>query len=149
MPVTYQKISYPLIEKGLKSIIDDEFPNVYVAPRFKLVGNECIRINLTNSEDLMTTSSFEEREYQVMIRYYFQSDLTNELVNESIKAKIDRLKRHLIDNHVKDTATSKWVGLLINNIEYDIQDEENEENDNLYIAEFELTLINHNPFGDE
>ena len=84
MPVTYQKISYPLIEKGLKSIIDDEFPNVYVAPRFKLVGNECIRINLTNSEDLMTTSSFEEREYQVMIRYYFQSDLTNELVNESI-----------------------------------------------------------------
>ena len=97
----------------------------------------------------MTTSSFEEREYQVMIRYYFQSDLTNELVNESIKAKIDRLKRHLIDNHVKDTATAKWVGLLINNIEYDIQDEENEENDNLYIAEFELTLINHNPFGDE
>ena len=149
MAVTYDKISFPKIEQAIKFILDDNFPNVYISPIFKMIGNECIRINLTNSEDIMTTSSFEEREYQVMIRYYFQSDLTNENENESIKGKIDRLKRHLIDNHVKNTATAQWTGLLINNIEYDVQDEENEENENLYITEFQLTLINHNPFGDE
>ena len=139
MAVTYDKIAFPLIEKGLKNIINDEFPNVYIAPRFKLVGNECIRINLTNSEDIMTTNSFEEREYQVMIRYYFQSDLTDERINESIKAKIDRLKRHLIDNNVKETSTAKWAGLLINNIQYDVDNNMN----NNFIENFQNGELNY------
>ena len=44
MAVTYDEISYKYIEKGLKTIINDEFRNVYVSPLFKMRGTECIRI---------------------------------------------------------------------------------------------------------
>ena len=46
MAVTYDKIAYNEIELGLRKVINDEFKNVYIADKFKMLGTECIRINL-------------------------------------------------------------------------------------------------------
>tara|TARA_R100000808_G_scaffold19771_1_gene42836 strand:+ start:2015 stop:2458 length:444 start_codon:yes stop_codon:yes gene_type:complete len=147
MAVTYDKISFPKIENGLKKIIDDEFQNVYVSPRFKMIGNECIRVDLQSSSDLQKTTTFEEREYAVMLRYYFKGDLTNPRVNEAIKDKSDRLRRHLLNNQVVETASASWVDLVVQNIEFNIEDSENEDDESLYIIEYDLLLINFNSFG--
>jgi hypothetical protein len=144
MAVTYDKISFTLIEKGLKDHINDEFMNVYVAPRFTMKGSECIRIDLQGSDNLETSNAYEQRTYNVIVRYYLKAKLTDERINESIKAKIDKLKKHILDKQVNTTS---WVELTIESINYNIQDDENEEDENLYIAEFELSLINHNPFA--
>lgn len=76
-------------------------------------------------------------------------DIANMQQNESVKNKIDRLKKKLLDIIVTQ-ATSKhsgeWDELLVNSIEYDIQDEENEDKPDLYIAELDITiqhLYNH------
>ena len=144
MAVTYDKISFTLIEKGLKNHINDEFMNVYVAPRFTMRGSECIRIDLQGSDNLETSNAYESRTYNVIVRYYFRAVLTDERVNESIKGKIDKLKKHLLDKQVNTTS---WAELTINSIDYNIQDAENEEDANLYIAEFTLSLINYNPLS--
>ena len=146
MAVTYDKIAYPLIENGLKKLIDDEFQNVYISPVFTMIGNECIRINLVGSDNIETHHNYERRSYQVNIRCYFNGDMSSPNVNESVKGKIDRLKKHLIDNQNKNTASATWVELTINSIDYDITDDDNEDAPEIYIAEFNLELINHNPF---
>tara|TARA_Y100001973_G_C5186800_1_gene328382 strand:+ start:1455 stop:1892 length:438 start_codon:yes stop_codon:yes gene_type:complete len=144
MAVTYDKIAYPLIENGLKKIIDNEFNNVYVSPIFKMLGNECIRINLLSSTNLETSNAFEQREYNVIVRYYFLGDMSVSYVNESVKNKIDKLRKHLLDNQTANTSSAKWVELSVNEIEYNIEDDENEDN-NIFICELNLTLINYNP----
>ena len=144
MAVSYDKIAYPLIEEGLKLIIDNEFQNVYISPVFRMIGNECIRINLTNSINLETTNAYEQREYSVQLRYYFNGDFSVPYINESMKGKVDKLRKHLLDNQTKEQATAKWTGLVIDEIEYGLEDEENDDN-NIYIVEFQITLINHNP----
>ena len=98
MAVTYDKIAYDEIELGLRKIINDEFKNVYIGNTFKMLGTECIRINLESSTLVLQTASLEEREYTVNIRYYHLGDLKSEVVNKSIKANIDRLRKHLLDN---------------------------------------------------
>ena len=145
MAVTYDKIAYPLIENGLKKIIDNEFQNVYVSPIFKMMGNECIRINLESSSNVETSNAYEQREYDLNVRYYFIADISVPYVNESVKAKADKLKKHLIDNQVKEESSAKWTELSVNEINYGIEDEENEDS-SIYIIEYNLTLINHNPF---
>ena len=140
MAVTYDKIGYTLIEKGLRDIINNDFQNVYISNSFNMVGNECIRINLENSDNIATSKKYEEREYSIMLRYYFNSKIVDNNVNKSIKDKADRLKKKLLDNR---TNSTNWINLDVGLIEYDIQDDENEEND-IYIIQYELTLINHN-----
>ena len=140
MAVTYDKIGYTLIEKGLKDIINDDFQNVYISNSFNMVGNECIRINLENSNNIATSKKYEEREYSIMLRYYFNSKIVDNNVNKSIKDKADRLKKKLLDNR---TNSTNWINLDVGLIEYDIQDDENTEND-IYIIQYDLTLINHN-----
>ena len=147
MAVTYDKIAYPLIEKGLKGIIDNEFQNVYVSPKFEMVGNECIRINLIGSSLEESNANYERRIYEIVLRYYFNCDMHKQLNNEAVKNKIDRLKKHLLENQTKDTATAKWVWLDIQNIEYNVEDEENDDAEDLYIAEFTLELTNHNQWS--
>ncbi len=61
-------------------------------------------------------------------------------INENIKGKVDRLRKKLLD---KQTNSTTWAYLDIDNIEYDIQDEENENND-IYIVQLDLILVNHN-----
>ena len=75
MAVTYDKIAYDEIELGLRKIINDEFKNVYIGNTFKMLGTECIRINLESSTLVLQTASLEEREYTVNIRYYHLGDL--------------------------------------------------------------------------
>ena len=105
MAVTYDKISYPKIEEAIKFILDDDFPNVYISPIFKMFGNECIRINLESdsSEDLAT--NFEVRIYDVTITYYTKADMSKDQDNEFVKNRIDKLKKALIDNQVKTQVT--------------------------------------------
>ena len=140
MAVTYDKIGFTLIEKGLRDIINNDFQNVYISNSFNMVGNECIRINLENSNNIATSKKYEEREYNIMLRYYFNSKIVDNNVNKSIKDKADRLKKKLLDNR---TNSTNWINLDVGLIEYDIQDDENTEND-IYIIQYDLTLINHN-----
>lgn len=142
MAVTYDKVAYPKIEKELRNYLNNDFKNVYVSPIFRNAGNEFIRVNLLDSGAVQTHSGFEEREYRVSIRYYFNSDLSNPRVNESIKNKIDRLKKKLLD---KQTNSDKWVDLDVETIEYGVEDDDND-NTNIYIAELVVLLRNYNQF---
>ena len=144
MAITYDKIAYDEVELGLRSVISKEFQNVYIGSEFKMLGSECIRIELINSTLLLQTGSLEQREYALIVRYYHKADVSQELINKSVKGKIDRLRKHLLDNQV-DTHKN-WSELRVENIQYNIQDEENEDETNLHIAEYELTITHNNVY---
>ena len=144
MAVTYDKIAYDEIELGLRKIINDEFKNVYIANEFKMLGTECIKINLESSASIQQATNFEQRDYNVSLRYYHMADTNNEVINKSVKANVDRLRKHLLDNQVN--TTYKWSALIIDEINYNIQDDENEENDRLHIAELLISIQHHNVF---
>ena len=144
MAITYDKIAYDEVELGLRSILSKEFQNVYIGNEFKMLGTECIRIELLNSTLLLHTGSLEQREYALIVRYYHKADTSQELINKAVKGKIDRLRKHLLDNQV-DTIKN-WAELRIENIIYNIQDEENDDEKNLHIAEYELTITHNNVY---
>ena len=144
MAVTYDKIAYDEIELGLRSILSKEFTNVYIGNEFKMLGTECIRIELLNSTLLLQTGSLEQREYALIVRYYHKADISQELINKAIKGKIDRLRKHLLDNQVD--SSNNWAELRVENIEYNIQDEENEDETNLNIAEYTIIIIHNNVY---
>ena len=144
MAITYDKIAYDEVELGLRSILSKEFSNVYIGNTFKMVGTECIRIELINSTLLLQTGALEQREYALSVRYYHKADISQELINKALKGKIDRLRKHLLDNQV-DTDNN-WAALIIDTINYNVQDEENEEETNLHIAEYEITIQHFNHF---
>ena len=144
MAITYDKIAYDEIELGMRSIISKEFQNVYIGNEFKMLGTECIRIDLINSTLLLQTGALEQREYALIIRYYHKADTSQELINKSVKGKIDRLRKHLLDNQV-DTDNN-WAALIIDTINYNVQDTENEDETNLHIAEYEITIQHFNHF---
>ena len=144
MAVTYDKIAYEEIELGLRKIINDEFKNVYIGNTFKMLGTECIRIDLISSTSIQQATNFEQRDYAINIRYYHLADTTSEIINKSVKGNIDRLRKHLLDNQVN--TTNKWSALIIDEINYNVQDEENEENDRLHIAELIISIQHHNVY---
>ena len=144
MAVTYDKIAYAEIELGLRSIISKEFTNVYIGNEFKMLGSECIRIDLISSSTIEQATNYEQREYALNLRYYHKADTSQELINKSVKGKIDRLRKHLLDNQV-DTDNN-WAALIVDNITYNVQDEENEDETNLHIAEYGITIQHHNAF---
>ena len=145
MAVTYDEISYKYIEKGLKTIINDEFRNVYVSPMFTMRGTECVRIAVSSSENDETTNAYERRIFNVIVRYYQKGDLRSEKVYAGIRRKSDKLRKHILDNQTANTASAKWVFLDIESINFNVQDEENEGIDNLNITEYELSVVHHNP----
>ena len=145
MAITYDKIAYDEIELGLRSTISSEVQNVYIGNTFKMIGTECIKIDLISSTSIEQSTSFEVREYEINIRYYFQTDTSQELNNKFVKGKIDRLRKHLLDNQV-DTSNN-WAALIVNDITYNVQDDENENEKNLHIAEFEITIQHYNHFN--
>ena len=106
-------------------------------------GSECIRINLDGSTNLQTTNAYEQREFSVMVRYYFSRLPNDDGSNENIKGKCDRLRKKLLD---KQTNTTSWVYLDIDSIDYGVEDDENEDS-NIYIVQYDLTLVNHNPLN--
>ena len=144
MAVTYDKIAYDEIELGLRKIINDEFKYVYIANEFKMLGTECIKINLESSASIQQATNFEQRDYNVNLRYYHLADTNNEVINKSVKANVDRLRKHLLDNQT--SSTYKWAELQVQDIEYNVQDAENEENDRLHITEFGISIIHHNGY---
>lgn len=150
MAVVYESISWTKIEQPLVDLLGVDFPNVYASPRYKKSGNESVRINLVSSTNLNTTQAFEQREYNVLIRYYLEDcDPSHMGQNEAIKNKLDRMKKKLLDSIVITSSskhTGVWDELLVNSIEYDIQDDENDNDESLYIAELDVTiqhLYNH------
>ena len=145
MAVTYDEISYKYIEKGLKTIINDEFKNVYVSPKFTMRGTECIRIMVDSSTNDETTNAYERRVFDVVIRYYQKGDVRSEKVYEGIRRKADRLRKHITDNQTANTSSAKWAFLDIDTINFNVEDEENEDIDNLNITEYLLSVIHHNP----
>ena len=144
MAVTYDKIAYDEVELGLRSVLSTEFSNVYIGNTFKMKGSECIKIDLISSTTIEQSINYEQREYTINIRYYHKDDTSQELKNKAVKGKIDRLRKHLLDNQVN---TSKgWAALIIDEINYNVRDEENEEDNGLHIAEFVIGLQHHNSF---
>ena len=144
MAITYDNIAYNEVELGLKSILSKEFQNVYISNQFKMLGTECIKIDLINSTLLLQTGALEQREYALNLRYYFKADTSQELINKAIKGKIDRLRKHLLDNQVD--SSNNWAELRVENILYNVQDDENEEESNLHIAEYEITITHNNAY---
>ena len=144
MAITYDKIAYDEIELGMKSVLSKEFQNVYIGNTFKMLGTECIRIDLISSTTIEQATNYEQREYALNVRYYHKADTSQELINKSVKGKIDRLRKHFLDNQV-DTDKN-WAALIVGSITYNVQDEENEDESNLHIAEFEITIQHHNVF---
>ena len=109
-----------------------------------MLGNECIRIELINSTLLLQTGALEQREYALNVRYYHKADTSQELTNKAVKGKIDRLRKHLLDNQVN--SDKNWAELRVEENTYNVQDEENEEQDNLNIAEYELSIVHNNVY---
>ena len=144
MAITYDKIAYDEIELGMKSVLSKEFQNVYIGNTFKMLGTECIRIDLISSTTIEQATNYEQREYALNVRYYHKADTSQELINKAVKGKIDRLRKHFLDNQV-DTDKN-WAALIVGSITYNVQDEENEDESNLHIAEFEITIQHHNVF---
>ena len=144
MAISYDNVEFGRIEEALKQYVDDEFQNVYISPKFVDRGSEFIRINLSESNNIETSNAYEIRAYSVGLRYYHKCDMSQIRINESVKKKSDRLKKHLLD---KQTNSDNWAELSIDEITYDVQDSENEEKDNLYIIEYTLTLTNYNHFN--
>ena len=144
MAITYDKIAYNEVELGLRSVISKEFQNVYIGSNFKMIGTECIKIELLTSTLLMQTGALEQREYALIIRYYHKAATSQELINKSVKGKIDRLRKHLLDNQV--SGDNNWAELRVDEITYNIQDEENEEESNLHIAEYDLSIVHNNVY---
>ena len=145
MAVTYDKISFTKVEEAIKFILDDNFPNVYVSPKFHMQGNECIRINLLSSESEELATNFEVRNYNVSVRYYTKADMDKEQNNEFVKNRIDKLKKALIDNQV-NTTNDKWAKLEVESIEYNVEDDDNEDKDDVFIAELSVLVTNYNQF---
>ena len=102
------------------------------------------RIDLESSTTLEQATNYEQREYAVILRYYFKADTCEELVNKAVKGKIDRLRKHLLDNQVN--TDKNWAALIIDTISYNVKDDENDDEKNLHIAEFEITIQHHNVF---
>lgn len=144
MAITYDKIAYDQVELGLKAILATEFSNVYIGNTFKMLGTECIRIDLLSSTSIEQATNYEQRLYALNLRYYINSDTSQEAKNKAVKGKIDRLRKHLLDNQVN--SSKGWAALVIDDISYNIRDEENEENEGLHIAEFNITIQHHNTF---
>ena len=144
MAVTYDKIAYDEIELALRKVINDEFKNVYIGNEFKMLGNECIKINLESSTSIQQATNFEQRDYNINLRYYHMADTKNEIVNKSVKANVDRLRKHLLDNQVN--STYKWSALIIDEINYNVQDDENEENNMIHISELLISIQHHNVY---
>tara|TARA_Y100001963_G_scaffold145394_1_gene218935 strand:- start:403 stop:840 length:438 start_codon:yes stop_codon:yes gene_type:complete len=145
MAVTYDKISFDKIEQAIKFILDDDFPNVYISPKFHMQGNECVRINLLSSESEELATNFEVRNYNISVRYYTKADMNKEQDNEFVKNRIDKLKKALIDNQVKSTSAN-WAKLEVEEIEYNVEDDDNEDKDDIYIAELSVLVTNYNQF---
>ena len=144
MAVTYDNVAFGRIEEALKQYIDNEFQNVYISPKFVDRGNEFIRINLQSSNNIESTNTYEQREYDVELRYYHKCDMSQIRINEAVKKKSDRLKKHLLD---KQTNSDNWAELSIGDITYDVQHTDNDGIDNLYIIQYDLTLTNYNHFN--
>ena len=125
---TYDKISYPKIEESIKFILDDDFP-----------------INLESSSSESLATNFEVREYNLTIRYYTKVDMTREQDNEFVKNRVDKLKKALIDDQVNSTS-NKWAKLEVTEITYNVEDDDNEDSDNIFIAELDVVATNYNQF---
>ena len=145
MAVTYDKISFPKIEEAIKHILDDDFPNVYISPVFRMFGNECIRVNLESSSSEELATNFEVRNYEVKISYYTKADMSKEQDNKFVKNRIDKLKKALMDNQVKNT-NANWAKLEVTNITYNVENEDNEDKDDVFVAELDLVVTNYNQF---
>ena len=143
--MAYDKISYPKIEEALKFILDDSFPYVYISPVFRMLGNECIRINLESSASESIATNFEVRNYSVLVTYYTKADMSKENDNEFVKNRIDKLKKVLIDNQVNNTS-DKWAKLEVESITYNVENDDNDDKDDLFVAELDLDIINYNQF---
>ena len=66
------------------------------------------------------------------------------MINKAVKGKIDRLRKHLLDNQV--WSAKNWAELRVEEITYNVQDEENEEESNLHITEYEINIVHNNVY---
>ena len=77
-------------------------------------------------------------------------DFTGLLYNFAGKGKqgdkhLEILKKALVDNQVK-TTSNNWAKLEITERRYNVQNDDNDDKDNLYIAEFDVQATNFNQF---
>tara|TARA_Y100001973_G_C5209214_1_gene344252 strand:- start:35467 stop:35916 length:450 start_codon:yes stop_codon:yes gene_type:complete len=144
--VSYESSAYDKIEFGLMQKLVDTRKNVYVSPKFKMMGNECVRIDLESCIYEEQHHHFTVKHYGVCVYYYTDADMTNQNTNKEVKQRIDKLEQELLNSQYNSSGTdgssNKWINLLINEIEFNAEVED----ENIYCAKFNLTLTNTNQF---
>lgn len=137
MAVTYTKTGFVKVLDALRDLINNEFRNVYISDTYMdKTGGEAWRLNLLRSTEVLTHRNFEVREYDINLRYYMEN-LNSEKRTTHVMNNVDRMKKHLIDNIAYST---NWAELLVEDIEYNIQDDENEEKPGLSITDLSLKI---------
>jgi hypothetical protein len=136
MAIAYTKTAFPKIEEKLLKVINDEFPSIYISSDYVAQPtDESIRIHLSSSEDVLTTSVFERRIFNIeIVHYYLDKDSIHR--TEYVRNRCDRLKKLLNSNR---NISGYWFDLQIPSIEYDIETDI----ENLSVTQLSVTLENH------
>jgi len=137
MAITYTKIGFNLIADKLRDLLNDEFKGVYISDAKKeMTSSESWKIKLLSSTNEITHRKFETREYAVNLRYYMEHQ-NAEKRTEHVLNNVDRMKKHLVDNIA---VNNYWAEVLVDTVEYSVQDEENEEKPDLSITDLNLLI---------
>ena len=137
MAVTYTKTGFSKIIDKLRQTINDEFRNVYISDTFvEKAGGESWKLSLIDSSEILTHKNFEVREYSVSLRYYMEHK-DSERRTEHVMNSVDRMKKHLLDNLV---SSGNWDELIVDEIAYNVQDDDNEERPELSITDLSITM---------
>lgn len=141
MSVTYVKTMYPKILKGLRDILNDDFTKVYMGAYKEHAGREAVQIyfNKPASEPVTQSQMFEERQYNVLIRHYWDDKDDSERALEQRLNRLDRLRRVLTNNQ----NNTLWFNLAVQEFDQDVDGIENEERPQLKIAEFSIEVLNY------
>jgi len=70
------------------------------------------------------------------LRYYMEHQ-NAEKRTEHVLNNVDRMKKHLVDNIA---VNNYWAEVLVDTVEYSVQDEENEEKPDLSITDLNLLI---------
>jgi len=140
MSVSYNKIGHDII-KTIRDFLNDEFKYVSLdelnPPN---EASEFISLIMLSSTQENRYIMAEERRFDILLRYYRAIDRDRITVQEQLRNRIDRIIQILNNN----TTNTNWIYLSVDDIEYDTDEEEE---DNKYVAEISISIINYNQWS--
>ena len=138
MAIDYTKQSYTHIEDKIRTILNDEFRGVYVSSQYiEQRQVESIRISLRSINVIQQTRDSQILEFDVMLRHYLKEPHSIKM-EEYVKNRIDRLKKLIWDNLA--TNKSSYYNLILDSIEFNIEDDESAGVEDLKITELNIKM---------